>query len=394
MALMGLRTKETGEVAGSRRSRGLPGWIDSLYAWRDRLFGSPSFQRFAAGFPLTRPVARRQAAALFDICAGFVYSQVLAACVELDLFALLRERPQTARTLSDHFAIPPEAMERLLNAAVSLKLLSNRSGGRYGLGMAGAALAGNPGIAAMVKHHRMLYADLRDPLKLLRGGNSQTELSRYWPYAGQPPADSLKADSVSDYTALMSASQGLIAEDILQAYDFGRHAHLLDVGGGDGAFLEAAAKAVPPLRLTLFDVPAVAAIARRRFEDAGLSHRAQAYGGNFLEDALPPGADLIALIRILLDYDDATVLRILRAARKAIAPGGTLLIAEPVSGLTGAPRITDAYFGLYLLAMGRGRPRSFAALKQLLHEAGFGLVRSRHTRRPMLINLLTAKPDL
>jgi demethylspheroidene O-methyltransferase len=394
MALTGLRTKETGGVAGNRRQSGLSGWIDSLYAWRDRLFGSSSFQRFAADFPLTRPVARRQAAALFDICAGFVYSQVLAACVELDLFALLRERPQTARALADHFAIPPEAMDRLLNAAVSLGLLSKRSGGRYGLGMAGAALAGNPGIAAMVNHHRMLYADLREPLKLLRGGSSQTELSRYWAYAGQPPAEILKADSVSDYTALMSASQGLIAEDILEAHDFGRHAHLLDVGGGDGAFLVAAAKAVPSLRLALFDVPAVAEIARRRFDDAGLGYRAQAYGGNFLEDALPPGADLIALIRILLDHDDATVLRILRAARKAIAPGGTLLIAEPVSGLTGAPRITDAYFGLYLLAMGRGRPRSFGELKQLLHEAGFGLVRSRHTRRPMFTNLLTAKPNL
>ena len=38
------------------------------------------FQRFAASFPLTKPIAQRQSQALFDLCAGFVYAQVLQAC--------------------------------------------------------------------------------------------------------------------------------------------------------------------------------------------------------------------------------------------------------------------------------------------------------------------------
>ncbi|MCC7280468.1 MAG: methyltransferase, partial [Chromatiaceae bacterium] len=50
---------------------------------RNRLLASPAFQRWAVDFPLTRPIAQRRARALFDVTAGFVYSQILFACVRL-----------------------------------------------------------------------------------------------------------------------------------------------------------------------------------------------------------------------------------------------------------------------------------------------------------------------
>ena len=61
----------------------------------------------------------------------------------------------------------------------------------------------------------------------------------------------------------MAASQQAIAAEILASYNFGTHRHLLDVGGGDGSFIAAAAARYPQLAFTLFDLPAVAALARR-----------------------------------------------------------------------------------------------------------------------------------
>ena len=61
--------------------------------------------------------------------------------------------------------------------------MEHRSGGRYGLGPLGAPLVGNPAVAAMVEHHAVLYADLRDPVALLRGEGDAPALSRYWAYA-------------------------------------------------------------------------------------------------------------------------------------------------------------------------------------------------------------------
>src|ERR1700755_528124 len=87
---------------------------------RDSLWGSRRFQRWAAAFPLTRPIARRRAAELFDLCAGFVYSQVLAACVRLRLFAQLEAGPKPAAALAANCSIPIEAMTTLLEAGASL----------------------------------------------------------------------------------------------------------------------------------------------------------------------------------------------------------------------------------------------------------------------------------
>lgn len=367
-------------------------WFDRVLRWRDRLMADARFQRWASSFPPTRSVARRHAGALFDLCAGFVYSQVLAACVRLKLFDKLWDGPLTPDALAGQCDLPPDAMRRLLAAAEALGLVARRSGGRYGLAMLGAALHGNPGIAAMVEHHAMLYEDLRDPVALLRGEHERTELSRYWAYAANDLAAGLDGASVAGYTALMSSSQGLIADDILSAYDFSRHACLLDVGGGDGAFLAAAAARAPTLGLMLFDLPAVAERASARFAASGLSARTQIFSGSFLADPLPSGADLITLNRILLDHDDATVLTLLRAVRRAIPESGVLLIAETMSGLAGSRAVADAYFGFYLLAMGRGRPRSLAEIRALLEAAGFARIRPIATRRPLLTNLVAAHP--
>jgi demethylspheroidene O-methyltransferase len=353
-------------------------------AWlslRDRLLGSAKFQNWAAKFPLTRRIARREARALFDLCAGFVYAQILSACVELDLFEILGRGPMDAEHLAARCNIPAPAMRMLLDAAISLRLLA-AAGGRYRLGPLGAALRGNPGIAAMVAHHRLFYADVADPVALLRG-QVDTRLAKFWPYRG-------RAGDAAGYSALMAATQPMIAAEILAAYDFSRHACVLDVGGGDGAFLLSLARHAAGPRLLLFDLPDVAAQAGLRFAQAGLADRAAAIGGDLFADRLPDGADLITLVRVLHDHDDPRALQILRAARAALPQSGTLLLAEPFAGTGGAEPIGAAYFGFYLLAMGSGRPRRFTEIEALLKQAGFGRITQLPTNQPMLTGLLKA----
>jgi demethylspheroidene O-methyltransferase len=377
-----------------KRPRGDPhlSWRDRWFAWRDRVLADRRFQRWAAGFPLTRKIAEQRAQALFDLCAGFVYSQVLLACVELRLFDILAERPQTAADLSRRLSLDAKAAARLLSGAVALRLVERRSRERFGLGVLGAALRGNPAIAAMVEHHALLYSDLRDPVALLRGPEQATALSKYWPYALANQPDALERSDVTDYSALMSASQALIAEDVLDAWPIARHRCLLDVGGGEGNFLIAAATRAPNLQLMLYDLPAVADLACERLTAAGLAQRASVFGGDFLTQPLPRGADLVTLVRVLHDHDDAAVAALLRNIRSVLPDDGELLIAEPMCGAAGTDVIGDAYFGFYLLAMGSGRARSADELGRLLREAGFDGGRSLATRRPMLTSAVIARP--
>lgn len=364
------------------------GWL----ALRDRLMASPRFHRWALRFPPTRGVARRSARALFDLCAGFVYSQILYACVDLGLFDILAEGAQDADGLARRLRLPTEAAVRLLEAACALDLVERRANRTYGLGSLGAAMRGNAGIAPMIAHHRMLYADLADPVALLRGTAAPTRLASYWPYARSGSPSPLGGDEVAPYTALMSASQAMVAAEILEAYPLGRHRCLLDVGGGDGTFLSIVAEQAPRLRLVLFDLPAVAAQASARFGRGGLAARSEAHGGDFRLDPLPRGADVASLIRVIHDHDDEAALTILRAVRRALPDDGTLILAEPMAEASGARPVGHAYFGFYLLAMGSGRPRNLEALRTLLAQAGFGRVRQVRTRTPMITGLLVARP--
>lgn len=365
--------------------------IDSLYRWRDRLIARPGFQRWSAAFWPTRGVAARQSRALFDLCAGFVYSQVLAAVVELELLPMLKAGPQSAEALAPRLTLSVEATERLLKAATALKLCAARGktrdgAQRYGLGMLGAALLGNPGVVAMIRHHKLLYADLADPVGLLRGTRDETALSRFWPYAKGGDLD-----TVADYSALMSASQSLLVEDVLEAYPFAQHQRMLDIGGGDGTFISHVARRFPKLAFTLFDLPAVAARAEARFAENGLATRAKAMGGDAYRGPLPQGFDLVTLIRVLHDHDDDGVRAILKQVRAALAPGGTLLIAEPMAGAKGAEPVGDAYFGFYLLAMGSGRARTPGELTGFLEEAGFTSITPLKTRRPLMTSAMMAR---
>jgi demethylspheroidene O-methyltransferase len=363
---------------------------DRLFHIRDKILSSPKFQRWATNFPLTRSIARSRARALFDLSAGFVYSQVLASCVELGLLGHLAQAPQTPAQLAPKLNLTLDATERLLRAATALKLTQARSNGRVGLGTLGAALHGNAGVAALIAHHDLLYADLADPVALLRHRGGATQLGGYWGYAGGGAAAKLSGEDVARYSALMAASNAMIADQVLNAYDVRRHKRLLDVGGGEGAFLQAAAARAPDLQLTLFDLPPVAARAAQRLDAAGLSARAACHGGSFFTDKLPSGADLISLVRVVHDHDDDAVMTLLRAARAALPAGGTLLLAEPMSGGSAAP-IADAYFGFYLLAMGSGRARSPAMLAFMLQQAGFLRPRLYRTAAPMLTHLMVAR---
>ncbi len=356
-------------------------WI----GWRNRLLASPRFQRFATRFPLTRPIAQRRARGLFDLVAGFTYSQILAACIETGLLDILAEDPLDGATIAVRIDLPVESAERLLRAAAALGLVE-RLGEAWTLGSGGAALRGNRGVAEMVAHHHLLYADLADPVALLRRRGGGGALSRHWQYAED--AGTGDGESVAAYSTLMAASQPLVAAQAIDCYAFHRHRKLLDVGGGEGVFLSAVAERVPGLQLALFDLPAVAERARVRFESAGLS--VAAFGGSFLSDPIPTGYDLISLVRVLHDHDDAPAMTLLRSIHAALPVGGKLFITEPMAQTPGAERAGDAYFGFYLLAMGSGRPRNATEIVAMLRQAGFARSRILRTAMPLTTGAIIA----
>ncbi len=367
---------------------------DRALALRDRIYASEAFRRFAVAFPPTRFVARRRARALFDLVAGFVYSQTLFACVQLRLFDTLADGPLSIDDLARRADLPVDAMQRLVKSAMALDLLQQRSGGRFGLGPLGASLRGSPGVSAMIEHHAMFYADLADPVDLLRHGARGEGLSAYWAYAQTSDSSAIDADAARRYSALMSASQRMVSDEIFAHRPFDGCRRLLDVGGGDGTFARAVANACPDLAVSLCDLPPVAAVARRKIAADANAARIEALDCDFKSQPLPIGADVISLVRVLHDHDDPVVANLLRACWKALPPGGRIVIAEPMSAARTAEPMGDSYFGFYLLAMGSGRPRRMEETAAMLTEAGFANISSPRPRMPLIAGLITATKPL
>ena len=358
---------------------------------RNRLLASARFRSWVARIPGLRGIARRQARGVFDLCAGFVYTQVLYSCVRLGLFERLLDGPVGAAELARGSGMALGPMVQLLEGARALGLIEARGEAAYALGARGAVIAGNPAVTAMIEHHALLYRDLSDPLALLRGELDTTELERYWAYARAPQPGALPAAQVAAYSSLMSASQPLIADEVLAAYGFRGKRCLLDVGGGEGAFVAAVAARHPDLEFMLFDLPAVAERARAHLAEAGLDDRVAVHAGDFHCEALPLGADVVSLVRVIHDHDDAEALALLCAVRRCLPPGGTLLLAEPMAGAAGAEPVGAAYFAFYLMAMRSGRPRTAAELGSLLQAADFRGYRVHETALPLQTSLIVAE---
>jgi demethylspheroidene O-methyltransferase len=350
-----------------------------LIRLRNKLLANPNFLAFAQKFPLTRPVARAKSVELFDLLAGFSYSQVLYACVTLHVLEHVGQTGCSPVELALKLALPENKMLLLLRAAVALKILEHDRD-RIMLGPHGAALLGQPWIMRFVEHHKHFYRDLEDPAAMLRGEHRDGGLRSYWSY------EDTAADK-SAYSALMAASQAAVSTQILGAYDFRSHRRILDVGGGSGAFLRAVGERYPQLECNLFDLPGVVPLASENTQPVIKRH-----GGDFRLDALPKGMDIISIVRVLHDHDDDSVLALLRNIRSSCTPNTVLLVAEPFSGQAATARVTDAYFSLYFAAMGQGRTRTPIEIATLGAKAGFGQPKQRRTDMPLITGVMTLLP--
>ncbi|MEM6709604.1 MAG: methyltransferase [Pseudomonadota bacterium] len=352
--------------------------VNRLRRWLLSRVADPAWQSRASVGWLSRLIARRQARELFELCTGFARTQTLLACERLALFEQIQHHPVSLAELAQSTSVPELRLERLLDAAVALELFERTAAG-FRLGLRGAAVLGNPGVRAMIRHHEMVYRDLADPVALLRNGAQSAALGRYWSYADGDSSSVVAADA---YSQLMGLSQSFIAAQALAVLPRSEPERLVDLGGGHGVFASAAKARYPAAEVCVLDLPAVV-------KSAPATDGVTFLAGDLFDGPLP-AADSYSLVRILHDHDTDAVERLLRRVRGALAGGGQLFIIEPMAG-SGARRANRVYFDWYFLAMGQGRLRSAEELTRLLNAAGFDAVERPSTPVPLLTDVLIAR---
>jgi hypothetical protein len=158
---------------------------------------------------------------------------------------------------------------------------------------------------------------------------------------------------------------------------------VVDLGGGTGALLATALDANPALRGVLVELPAAAAEARERLAPYG--DRVEVVAGDFFA-AVPVGADVYVLCRVLHNWPDDVCVDLLTRIRAVIAPSGRVLVLEqqldPQGPSTLAARLAD----LLMLVTTPGRDRTAVEYGDLLRAAGFTVA----STKPGLIEAVAA----
>ncbi|HEX8242191.1 MAG TPA: methyltransferase dimerization domain-containing protein, partial [Longimicrobium sp.] len=219
--------------------------------------------------------------AIFQVAHGFMASKHLFTASELGVFAALAEGPLALDQLAARTGVPARSLRVVADAVAALGFVEKEEDGRYrNAAVAQAFLAGRGAMDLrpfLRFWNRVSYPHWAHLEDAVRTGEGQM-------HAIAPGLERVFSEGVSAFTAGP-------AHALAQAYDFGRHHAVADLGGGFGGFLTAALARWPHLRGTLFDLPHVAEGARAALASDPSAARISVAAGDLFADPVPPGHD-------------------------------------------------------------------------------------------------------
>ncbi len=321
-----------------------------------------------------------------QLASGNWVTQMLHVAAELGVADQLAAGERPVEELAEAVGADPDGLFRLLRGLASLGVFTETAPRRFALTpLAELLRSDHPG--SQRQFVRMLGGEHYDAwADLLHGVRTGESAFRHrfgepvfpW-YAHHPERGAIFDAAMTDFSRV--ETQGLLA-----AYDFSGLRHLVDVGGGRGALLQAVLRRHGHLRGTVYDQPAVVAPVAVPDDLAG---RFDVEGGDFFE-AVPSGGDAYLLKHILHDWGDGDCLTILGLIRAALAPGGRVLILEQLVPPGNDP-CPSKLLDLNMLVMTEGgRERSSEEYARLLERAGLRLAAIHPTPSP--ISVVEAQP--
>ena len=160
---------------------------------------------------------------------------------------------------------------------------------------------------------------------------------------------------------------------VAAAYDFSKARLIADIGGGNGEALRHILTRFPNVRGIVFDRDDVVAATSSEGLAGG---RISMQAGSFF-DGVPAGADIYLLIRVLLDWADEDVLRILlRVAPPWLRMGGCSLSSRSWNPILRKDGRRTTSIDMHMMARSASaHERTEAEFRAGLTPAGFDLVR-------------------
>jgi hypothetical protein len=312
---------------------------------------------------------------------GFMLSQAVYVAAKLGIADLVADAPRPASELAAAVGADADALYRLLRLLAGYGIFVERDDG-FANSELSELLRDRPGSQrdfALVFGEEF-YPAFGETLRLVRMGEPSFDavFGAAWDeYLAQHPEKSTR------FNRFMAGGKDALAE-VLAADGWRGDETVVDVGGGNGALLQALLERQPTLRGIVLDLPHVATEAEERIQAAGLADRCRVVAGDYFEGV--PEGDAYVLSHILHGWDNERAAQILRVIRRRVPDDGRLLVNDGVVAPPNEPgtKLMD----VLMLSLG-GRERTEAEWRALLRAGGFELT---GIRPAPFGNVLDARP--
>jgi acetylserotonin N-methyltransferase len=321
---------------------------------------------------------------VLDLLQAFRRSKTMFAAVSLGVFDALATGPMSVADLAQQLEANADALERLLDACVGLQLLIKHGDQYENTPVASTYLTKtNPRrVTGYINYSNnvmwKLWANLEDAV---REGSHRWKQSFGW----DGPIFShffRTEDAKREFLMGMHGFGVVSSPHVVGAFDLGRFRCLVDLGGATGHLAIAACQRYPNLRAVVFDLPDAVPLAQEIVGASSVADRISILPGDFFNDPLPEG-DVFALGRILHDWNEEKILRLLGRIHDRLPRDGAVLIAEKLllDDKTG-PGWAQMQ-NLNMLTCTEGKERTLAEYEALLSRVGFRDVQGCRTLSPL-----------
>jgi 3-hydroxy-5-methyl-1-naphthoate 3-O-methyltransferase len=317
---------------------------------------------------------------LAELATGLWVTQTLVAAEGLDLFELLSSSGgATVADVARELDIDERPAEILLTACAALDLVSRDDARFVNQPIAERYLV--PSSPDYFGGYIRMLSDFAFPGWMRIGDAIRTNSPTRWKEKPKGNIFNLDHRSRLFWDGLFTLSS-VTARALDDALDLGDRSMLLDVGGGSAAFDIELCRRHPALRATVFDLPHVCDYATEKIAAAELSERVAVHPGDFFQDELPPGHDVILLSMILHDWDEAQNQALLCKCFDALPSGGRLVISELLVDDDKTGPLDAALMSMNMLVGTYGRNYTADEYTRWLRTAGFDDVHVRRFRAP------------
>jgi ubiquinone/menaquinone biosynthesis C-methylase UbiE len=333
--------------------------------------------------PVIAPVTPER---IMQFAWGYVPPLVLEAAIRHRVFDVLDGGPKTISEVREATGASERGLVAIMNALVGMDFLAKEHG-RFSLTPESSAflVSTKPGFhGGMIRHcSEQLIPKWLHLNKVVETGRPEKAVNQE-----ETGADFFQ-QFVNDilplsYPAAQSLSRHLLANGA------GPEVRVLDLAAGSGVWGIAMAQGAEKVSVTAVDWPEVIPVTRETVGRFGLADRFSFIAGDLLQVDFGSGHTIATLGHILHSEGEERSRALLKKTFGALAPGGTIAIAEFLVNEDRTGPLNGLFFAVNMLVnTDTGDTYSLKEIGSWLKEAGFTQVRTLESPGPSPLVLAT-----